>query len=124
MAHFAKIDNSNKVELVVVVHNNELLDESGIESEQNGIDFCVNLFGGQWVQTSYNHNMRKQYAGIGYTYDAVNDVFVSPPPYPSWLLDGNFDWVPPIPRPQENYMWDELSLSWIDPLDVLDDFVD
>lgn len=80
MAHFAELDETNIVKQVIVVHNNELLDENGNESEQKGIDFCVNLFGGTWIQTSYNENFRGKYAGIGYLYDPVNDVFVTPEP--------------------------------------------
>jgi len=76
MAHFAELDETNTVKQVIVVHNNELLDENGIESEQKGIDFCVNLFGGKWIQTSYNGNFRGRYAGIGMIYDPVNDEFI------------------------------------------------
>ena len=78
MAHFAELDENNVVKQVIVVHNNELLDENGVESEQKGIDFCVSLFGGTWVQTSYNATMRGKYAGIGDTYDPIADVFVAP----------------------------------------------
>jgi hypothetical protein len=77
MAHFAEIDNNNKVLRVIAVHNNELLLD-GVETESKGIEFCQNLFGGTWVQTSYNGNIRYNYAGIGYTYDEVNDAFVTP----------------------------------------------
>jgi hypothetical protein len=77
MAHFAKLDQNNLVTEVIVVDNNELLD-NGIESEAKGIEFCVNLLGGTWIQTSYNANFRGIYAGIGMTYDPVNDVFVAP----------------------------------------------
>ena len=80
MAHFAQLNETNTVTQVIVVHNNELLDENGNESEQKGIDFCVNLLGGAWIQTSYNANFRGKYAGIGDIYDAVNDVFVAPEP--------------------------------------------
>ena len=92
MAHFAKIEN-NIVTEVLVVHN---------DLEYRGADFLANDlgFGGTWVQTSYNNNFRKKYAGIGYTYDAVNDVFIAPQPYPSWSLDENFDWQAPTPRPE------------------------
>jgi hypothetical protein len=78
MAHFAKLDETNKVIQVIVVHNNELLDENGNESEQKGIDFCVAHYGGTWIQTSYNGNFRGRYASGGYIYDPVNDVFVAP----------------------------------------------
>jgi len=78
MAHFAKLDENNIVISVIVVHNNELLDENGTESEQKGIDYCVNLLGGVWVQTSYNANIRFKYAGIGDTYDKNRDAFIAP----------------------------------------------
>jgi hypothetical protein len=78
MAHFAELDDNNIVTRVIVVHNNELLDDNGIESEQKGIDFCVGLFGGRWVQTSYNANFRGIYAGIGNIYDETLDEFIAP----------------------------------------------
>jgi len=78
MAHFAELDENNIVQRVIVVHNNELLDENGIELEQKGIDFCVNLFGGCWIQTSYNANFRGIYAGIGNIYDETIDEFIRP----------------------------------------------
>jgi hypothetical protein len=79
MAHFAKLDANNVVEQVIVVNNAELM-ENGEESEAKGIAFCKSLFGAdtRWVQTSYNASFRGLYAGIGYTYDAANDVFVAP----------------------------------------------
>lgn len=87
MAHFAKLDDTNTVTEVIVVHNNELLD-NGVESEAKGIAFCQSLFGGNWVQTSYNGNIRKNYAGIGYSYDAVRDAFIPPKPTEGeWVLD-------------------------------------
>jgi hypothetical protein len=117
MAHLAEIDETNTVIQVIVVDNNELLVD-GIESEAKGIEFCQSLFGGSWVQTSYNHNFRKQYASIDYTYDAVNDVFISPQPYLSWTLDENFDWQAPTPRPVGGvWYWDEETLGWVE-LDV------
>lgn len=79
MAHFAQIvDKENFVVQVVVVGNADLLDENNVEQEQKGIDFCVNLFGGTWVQTSYNATFRKNFASIGYSYDAVRDAFIPP----------------------------------------------
>lgn len=114
MAHFAQLDDNNIVTQVIVVANDELLD-NGVESEAKGIAFCQSLLGGNWKQASYNGNIRKQYAGIGYTYDAVNDVFIAPQPYPSWSLDENFDWQSPTPRPEGiGWYWDEDSLSWIE----------
>jgi hypothetical protein len=77
MAHFAELDENNIVKRVIVVHNNELLD-NGVESEAKGIQFCQSLYGGNWVQTSYNSNFRNKYAGIGYRYDSITDEFISP----------------------------------------------
>lgn len=113
MAHFAELSANNEVLRVIVVHNNELLDEDGVEQEQNGINFCQSLFGGTWVQTSYNSNFRKQFAGIGYTYDSVNNIFIAPQPFPSWALDSNYDWQPPTPAPTEGlWYWNEATQSW------------
>lgn len=112
MAHFAELDENNIVKQVIVVNNNELLVD-GVESENKGIAFCQSLFGGNWKQTSYNSNIRKQYAGIGFTYDTNADVFIAPQPYPSWSLDANYDWQPPTPRPEEGFWsWNEETLSW------------
>ena len=79
MAHFAELDENNVVKQIIVVHNNELLDD-GIESETKGIEFCKSLFGGNWIQTSYNGNFRKNYACIGFTYDEQRNAFISPRP--------------------------------------------
>ena len=67
-----------------------------------------------WVQTSYNNNIRKQFAGVGFTYDDVNDIFVAPQPYPSWSLDDNSDWQAPTPMPEDDnmYSWNEDTQSW------------
>ena len=115
MAHFAELDENNIVTRVIVVHNNELLDTSGNESEAKGVEFCSTLFGHtNWVQTSYNNNIRKQFAGTGYTYDSDSDVFVAPQPYPSWSLDDNSDWQAPTPMPEDDnmYSWNEDTQSW------------
>ena len=107
MSHWAEIDNANKVIQVLVGDNN---DPSGDE----GYQWLLDNLGGNWIQTSYNHNFRKQFAGIGYRYDAVNDVFIAPQPYPSWSLDQNFDWQPPTPMPTDGrWYWNEDSLSWL-----------
>jgi hypothetical protein len=113
MAHFAQLDENNVVTQVIVVNNNELLVD-GVESEDKGIAFCQSLFGGNWKQTSYNGTIRKNYAGIGYTYDAANDWFYAPQPYPSWILDADAKWQPPVPRPIDSkmYTWNEETLSW------------
>lgn len=87
MAHFAELDANGIVTQVIVVNNSELLD-NGVESESKGIAFCQSLFGGTWVQTSYNANIRKNYAGIGYTYDEARDAFIPPKPEgDNWILD-------------------------------------
>jgi hypothetical protein len=78
MAHFAEIDGSNKVLRVIVVSNSDIIDQNGNESEQLGKDLCNRLLGGNWVQTSYNSNFRGIYAGVGYTYDQINDIFIAP----------------------------------------------
>lgn len=112
MAHFAEISDGI-VTRVLVVHNNELLVD-GVEVEQKGIDFLVNLVGGTWLQTSYNNRIRKQYAGIGFTYDADADQFVAPQPFPSWTLDDNNDWQAPTPKPEGSFIWDEETLAWVE----------
>jgi len=112
MAHFAQINGTGAVLQVIAVHNNELLID-GVEVEQAGAYFCRNLLGGIWIQTSYNNNFRKQYAGIGYKYDSVANVFISPQPHPSWSLDENHDWQPPTPRPEVGmWSWNETELRW------------
>jgi hypothetical protein len=121
MAHFAELDESNIVKQVIVVHNNELLAD-GIESEVKGIQFCQSLFGGNWVQTSYNGTIRKNFAGIGYTYDPIADHFFAPQPFLSWVLDENAQWQPPVPMPVKEgkvFVWDESTVSWINVDDVL-----
>jgi len=118
MAHFAKLDENNVVLEVHVVHNNELLDESGVEQEQRGVDFLINWSGGYplWKQTSYNGNMRKNYAGIGYTYDPQRDAFIPPKPYPSWVLNEDTClWEAPVTMPTDGmYSWDEDTVSWVE----------
>ena len=104
MAHFAEINADNQVLRVIVVAD---------ENETNGAEWCHNLLGGTWVQTSYSGRIRKQYAGIGYTYDAVKDQFVAPQPYASWSLDSNNDWQAPTAKPEGDYMWDEETLAWV-----------
>ena len=114
MAHFAKLEN-NVVTQVIVVSNQDILDEQGQESEQKGIDFCTNLLGGTWKQTSYNGNFRKNYAGIGYTYDEGRDAFIEPKPYNSWLLnETSCQWKAPVDYPTDDkkYTWNEATISW------------
>lgn len=109
MAHYAFLDDNNVVtEVIVGIDETELIE--GLDTET----WYSNFRKQTCKRTSYNGNIRKQYAGIGFTYDADNDVFVAPQPFPSWLLDENFDWQPPTPRPEGmGWYWDEESLSWI-----------
>jgi hypothetical protein len=116
MAHFAELDSNNTVLRVIVVNNNDVLDGNGQESEEVGINFCKGLFGGEWKQTSYNASFRKNYAGIGYTYDSVLDAFIPPQPYPSWVLNQSTClWEAPVPMPTDGqlYSWDEATTSWV-----------
>jgi len=116
MAHFAELGLNNTVLRVVVVHNNELLDPGGGEAEVLGAAFCRNLFGGTWVQTSYNANIRKNFAGAGFTYDSDRDAFIPPKPYDSWLLnEDTCVWKAPTPMPEDGneYVWDEDTTSWV-----------
>ena len=118
MAHFAEIGLNNKVLRVIVVNNKELLSkeyEDATEHEEIGIEFCRNLFGGTWLQTSYNGNIRKNFASAGFTYDSELDAFIPPKPYNSWTLDTDTClWQAPTPMPEDGkrYKWDEESLSW------------
>jgi len=116
MAHFALIKDTI-VQQVIVVGNDELTNSEGNEQEALGVAFCHSLFGtdGTWIQTSYNNNIRKNYASIGYTYDLARDAFIEPQPYASWTLDETTcRWEPPTPYPDDDnaYKWDESSTSW------------
>jgi hypothetical protein len=118
MAHYCKLDENNIVTEVIVIDNKDTADANGVEKEYIGAAFCERLFGGTWKQTSYNGNKRKNYAGIGYTYQADIDAFVPPKPYASWTLDANAQWQPPTPMPTDGtiespYTWDEATTSWI-----------
>jgi hypothetical protein len=119
MAHFAQLDENNVVTQVIVVANEELM-EDVIESEVKGIAFCQSLFGGNWKQTSYNGNIRKNYAGIGYTYQADIDAFVSPKPFASWALNDKAQWEAPVVMPTDGkrYSWDEEQQNWIEVTNV------
>jgi hypothetical protein len=102
MAHFAVLDENNVVTTVNVVADADCLDGDGNESEAVGIAFCEALWGvGTYKQTSYNHNMRKQYACIGGAYDASANEFVCIQPAASWTLDSDNDWQPPIALPSD-----------------------
>ena len=115
MAHYAWLDQDNLVVNVTVG-----VDENVVQQGIGGSSEAWEAFYSEATQhtikrTSYNNNIRKQYAGIGYTYDAVNDVFIAPQPFASWSLDQNFNWQPPTPMPTEGrWYWDEDSLSWLE----------
>jgi hypothetical protein len=109
MAHYAFLDDNNVV-IDVITGRNEDEVVNGISDWET---YYGNFRGQRCVRTSYNNNIRKQYAGIGFTYDEVADEFVQPQPYLSWSLDLNNDWQAPIPKPEGNFYWDEESLSWL-----------
>ena len=106
MAHFAELDSNKTVLRVIVVSD---------DNEADGENWCKNLLGGNWKQTSYNNNIRKNYAGIGFTYNESKDAFIPPQPYPSWILvENTCQWKPPVDYPNDDklYSWDETSKSW------------
>ena len=117
MAHFAKIGLNNIVTDVLVVANRETMDSNGVEHESIGIEFLKTLTGHEtWIQTSYNGNIRKNYAGVGYTYDSQRDAFIPPQPYPSWtLVEETCNWTAPVlyPTDGKQYSWDEATTNWI-----------
>lgn len=108
MAHFAKIENDIVTQVIVIDNSVEHLGQSWINNTL-GLE-------GEWIQTSYNNNIRGNFAGIGYTYDRENDVFISPQPYPSWALNELWKWQPPVDYPSDysplNYYWNEQILNW------------
>jgi hypothetical protein len=119
MAHFAQLDENNIVTQVIVVSNDDIKDSEGNESELTGIAFCKSLLGPNtiWKQTSYNNNIRKNYAGIGFTYDATRDAFIAPKPFISWILnETTCIWEAPVAYPNDGnmYRWDEETTSWVE----------
>lgn len=117
MAHFAKLDEHNKVVSVEVV-NNDVITVNGSESEEAGIEFLTNLYGhSNWKQTSYSGNIRKNFAGIGSTYDSTLDAFIVPRPFSSWTLnEETCKWESPIPYPTDGkvYDWFEQNQEWVE----------
>ena len=108
MAHYAFLDSNNLVtEVITGKDETELIE--GLDPET----WYGNFRGQVCKRTSYNHNIRKQYAGIGFAYDADADIFIAPQPYPSWSLDNNYDWQAPTAKPVGNFYWDEGTLSWV-----------
>ena len=117
MASFAKLGTGNIVEQIISINNTVITDSNGVEQEQLGIDFINQLYNTNdtWKQTSYNNNIRKNYAGIGFTYDSQRDAFIPQKPFNSWILNETTClWESPIPYPQDNnqYKWNESTLSW------------
>jgi hypothetical protein len=110
MAHYAFIDENNVV-TEVINGRNETETQDGIFWE----NYYGNLRGQRCLRTSYHGNIRKQYAGIGDTYNESADVFITPQPYPSWALDSNYDWQPPVPYPTDGgyYIWNEELNEWV-----------
>ena len=122
MASFAKIGLNSKVIEVLSVHNDVLKDADGVEQEVLGTDFLTKLTGWAiWKQTSYNNNIRKNHAGIGYEYDEVRDAFIPPNPYPSWALnEDTCQWEAPVayPEDEKHYTWDEENQQWVELIGV------
>ena len=116
MAHFAKLDGTNKVIGVYVVNNDVITDDNGDEQEQLGIEFLSTLYGGgSWKQTSYNRKFRRNYAGVGMTYDEIKDAFIPIKRFPSWTLnESTYEWEAPTSEPDDgkDYMWNEDTKSW------------
>ena len=113
MAHYAQINSEGIVQQVVVMDN----DLEANEGEKGCIDWLqANVASAIWIKTSYNHNIRKQFAGIGHFYDSVKDKFISPSPYPSWVLNDDDDWTAPIPAPDDvkEYEWHEATKKWVE----------
>jgi hypothetical protein len=115
MSHWAQLDENNIVIQITVGDNNEI---------DEGYQWLIDNLGGRWIKTSYNKNIRKNFAGIGYYYDEINDIFLPPKPFPSWTINQNtLSWEAPISYPgiintdptviNMEYIWDEPTLSWI-----------
>ena len=116
MAYFAKLENNTVTEVIAI--SNDICGEPTLtfpDTEGAGRAFIANTLklDGVWKQTSFNNNFRKQYAGIGYTYNADADVFIGPQPYASWALDSNHDWQAPTAKPEGDYYWSEEDLEWV-----------
>ena len=117
MAYFAKLGTGNIVEQVISINNAVITDANGVEQEQLGVDFINQLYNTNdtWKQTSYNNNIRKNYAGIGFQYDSQRDAFIPPKPFNSWVLnEETCNWNAPIAYPNDGqrYNWNEETQSW------------
>lgn len=109
MAHYAFLDENNIVTEVITGRN----EDEVVEGISDWEAYYGQIRGQVCKRTSYNSNIRKQFAGIGYTYNVESDVFIQPQPYPSWILNENFDWEAPAPKPEGLYYWDEETLAWV-----------
>lgn len=108
MAHWAKLDQDNFVVKVIVTDNND-------PNNDEGYKWITENLGGTWVKTSYNGNIRKNFAGVGFVYDVERDAFIAPKPFDSWVLnEETAKWESPIPKPDLNVYWDEESLYWVE----------
>ena len=124
MAHFAKLGTGNIVEKVISINNAVITDSNGVEQEQLGVDFINKLYNTRdvWKQTSYNGNIRKNYAGVGYQYDQQRDAFIPPKPFNSWVLNETTClWEAPVAKPEltqeqidnnNYYSWNESIVNW------------
>jgi hypothetical protein len=117
MSYFAKLGTGNIVEQVISINNSVITDANGVEQEQLGVDFINKLYNTRdvWKQTSYNNNIRKNFAGIGYQYDQQRDAFISPKLYNSWILNENIcQWEAPVAYPTDGkkYTWNESLVNW------------
>ena len=121
MAYFAKLGTGNIVENVISINNSVIIDSNGVEQEQLGVDFINKLYNTRdaWKQTSYNNNIRKNFAGIGYQYDQTRDAFIPPKPFNSWILNEDTClWNAPVAKPttelenNQYYSWNESIVNW------------
>jgi hypothetical protein len=124
MAYFAKLGTGNIVEQVISINNSVITDVNGVEQEKLGNDFINKLYNTRdvWKQTSYNNNIRKNYAGIGFQYDQTRDAFIAPKPYNSWILnEDTCRWEAPVAMPEltqeqidnkNYYAWNESIINW------------
>ena len=112
MAHFAEIGIDNSVLRVLVIADKDTSDENGVEQEEIGAAFCNRLLGGNWVQTSYNRTFRKNFAGIGMSYNSALDAFIPVSNFSSWVLnEETCKWEAPIPRPSNLHIWNEETIA-------------
>jgi len=115
MAHYAWLDENNIVVNVSVGIDEDVIQHGVGGSTESWEEFYSEATGYNVKRTSYNNNIRKQYAGIGYSYDPINDIFIAPQPFPSWTLNENFDWQSPVFKPEgDHWKWSELELNWVE----------